>query len=221
MDETKVHYDMKGLDDDKGFFDKIYSRFILRDFFAKIVPGFTLLAALFACLTSPVAALNYLKEMSFFGAVLTFGVSWIIGIAIQGFGEKWGLIRYFPKDQDNKKYLTDSVEFVKESSSREKQQRERFIVIKEACGNSYLSIAISLLLLIVSFLWSLRFCFAKKVLPIFTGLLVIVGIIYYLRKMHFIHVSRESQYVNIVLHYQQQSNVEENTSDRVDNSKTQ
>jgi hypothetical protein len=73
--------------DGASLFQAFYSQFITRDFFAKIVPGAIVLAAILFC--------NNLLDDDFFSTIVNlsfgismfmFGVCWLIGIGLQGSG---------------------------------------------------------------------------------------------------------------------------------------
>ncbi|RJP33385.1 MAG: hypothetical protein C4547_12430 [Phycisphaerales bacterium] len=68
------------------------------------------------------------------------------------------------------------------------QQGERFVVIKEACGNGFIALSLAIPLFVVS-----RLANAATVKQV-VGLAVVVGITLCLREMHFIHVKRQFVY---------------------------
>ena len=90
--------------------DALYSRLLLRDVFGKIVPGAIVLFTFVITLTSPEAGKNTIITLPFGAWVVVFGLAWVVGFAVQSFGE-WAfpcgmkLLRYFPKDVDENKWL--------------------------------------------------------------------------------------------------------------------
>lgn len=142
--------------------DAFYSRFILRDFFGKIIPGsLFLITASFSIITieHAITFYDYLKE--FWIWVIFIGISWLIGFAIQGIGTKeiriknneerknYQLIRMYPK-----KYSYEEGEKLynkfkdKCSDDKIKRQHERYVVIKEACGNGGASLSFAFIILL-------------------------------------------------------------------------
>ena len=75
----------------KDFFDSFYQKFILRDFLAKIIPGFILFSSLWWSLDSDFERLkNQIPiNISFWEWVFIIGISWMLGLAIQSVGEKF------------------------------------------------------------------------------------------------------------------------------------
>lgn len=187
-------------------FDSFYSRFVLRDLFGKIVPGMMLLSAMVVSLTSSSSILIYIASVSFWFWSVIFSVSWILAFAVQALAEKYGYIRYYPEEMDKIQSYDMNIQFNKISSKLDRQQVERLIVIKEACGNGYTSLSISLLLLVADGIldiyssgtpfmqWIFGELFSKGLV-----LIVLLGVIYFLREMHFIQVDQEYKYKDRVL----------------------
>lgn len=187
-------------------FDAFYSRFVLRDLFAKIVPGMMLLSAMAMSLTSSSSVLTYVASVSFWFWIAIFSAAWIIAFAVQALAEKYDLIRYYPKGLEQIQIYDMLIQFYKISSVLEKQQIERLVVIKEACGNGYMALSISLLLLVVDGILDTYNVGTPLIQWIFSELfrvghvfIVLLGAIYFLRKMHFIHVDRQHDYMVRVL----------------------
>jgi hypothetical protein len=193
---------MKDSDLPGGVVDALYTRLLLRDLFGKVVPGSILLLAcapLLGLTGSLSEALKSLQEMTIWGWLLLYGFAWITGFAIQSFGEspllitkRGSLIRLFPRDIKEKDFYKKLDAFRENATGHQLQQLERFAVIKEACGNSYVAVLIS------TFLWFVHW------LPVHRGDLwsdkskfIAAGIflILYLRQMHFRHVERQHMYM--------------------------
>ena len=82
--------------------DALYSRFLLRDFFGKIVPGLLLLFTLGIVFVSPEdcapgTCRDIIMALPLGVWVAIFGAAWIAAIAVQSFGEWAKLFRYYPK----------------------------------------------------------------------------------------------------------------------------
>lgn len=197
----------------QNIFDSFYTRFVLRDFFGKIVPGGILLSAIAVSVMSPASVIKYIASMSFWAWIVALGVSWLTAFAIQSFAEKplpkkllpkgcdFSLIRYYPRGRNQKESYDLRFYFHQKASPDEKRQAERFVVIKEACGNGYVAIAISLVLVMVDAIRD-KDSVLSFVAPAPSNLWVVVPVlilaiaaIYYLCQMHFFHVKREYNYM--------------------------
>lgn len=255
-------------------FDSFYTRFVLRDFFGKIVPGGILLFAIAVSATSPSSVAAYIASMSFWAWIATFGVSWLTAFAIQSFAENVRFIRYYPKvlfsvpnkclatkldtqsipEEVNRAFtdnafvltgnakvtitnvgrewqITDDegkfilqkegeklniywpdaeaqkrfynlrIRFDKQASPEEKQQVERLVVIKEACGNGWIALAISLVLVLLGAIpdsdniLSFAALSLSDLWFVVPFLVLAVAAVCYLRRMHFVHVQRQHEYM--------------------------
>src|SRR5262245_58717862 len=89
--------------------DAIYSSFLARDFFAKVIPGAVVFMSLGLAaniqtglpateLTKVVSAIDWtvIKELSILVWVLLYGLSWALGFTVQSMGNLVGFISAFP-----------------------------------------------------------------------------------------------------------------------------
>jgi len=129
-----------------------YSRFILRDFLGKIIPGSLFLIIISLSVIEVGDAVKYYGYLKHFWIWLIFiGFSWLTGFAIQGIGTyKKIFILYYPKkieyEEGEKKYG----EFIEKANDEQRTLHERFVVLKEACGNGYFSLLLSLIFIATS-----------------------------------------------------------------------
>jgi len=135
----------------KELITSLYNDFLLRDLFAKIVPGMiVIITSLYIMNTEQI----YHQISSEIKGVLVFllvGTSWTVGYAIQQIGEIFKLIIHHPKQyNDSEVRYSFRLKFNKLATKTELQQVERFAVIKEASGN----MAISLLFVIIIILFN-------------------------------------------------------------------
>jgi len=139
------------MENSKNLFDAFYERLVLRDFFGKIIPGLMLLSVIYLCLPAQlnnVPKLDFIQNISSLGWLAISGLAWLLTFSVQSFGESAGkkkLIIYYPTDvfSDDEKYFEFNIKFNEVALKDEKSQCERFVVIKEACGNGYVTILIS------------------------------------------------------------------------------
>jgi AHBA synthesis associated protein len=121
------------------FFESLYTDFLLRDLFAKMVPGAVVLLTFIK--------LNYPQfGLAFDGFPLLLivgfaGVCWVFGFAIQQLGETtWkgthSIIKHHPDELNDQKVRYELRDDFAENSSLSQQKRvERYTVIKESTGN--------------------------------------------------------------------------------------
>ena len=191
----------------ENLFDALYYQFVLKDLFGKIIPGLLFLSVMAISQIPPTEFFIYVAFMkNWWFWLITLGIAWIIAFSIQSFGEKFNLIRYFPCKGEDKECIAIAHQklrqFNKYAPKIEWQIVERYRLIMESCGNSYLTLSISLMLIFVD---GILDAYAKNepIIPWIIdviydfGLLffVIIGIIWFLRRMHFEHVKRSYNYM--------------------------
>lgn len=175
-----------------GAVEAFYSRFILRDLLAKITPGSIVLLTMIKNFINNKTTFNNISNFSFVIGLLFITISWIIGFAIQGLGEKLKLIKYHENKEAGKLYS----EFLKYGEKEQYKDVERMVVIKETCGNSYIAFTIVLLLNSCYLFINETSIFLKDIIYINSpNIILLVVIIYSLRYMHFEHVKRQNEVV--------------------------
>ena len=182
-----------------GLFDALYSRLLLRDVFGKIVPGSVFLLAVASTVAPAKEVLDYVANMPFGIWTAFLGAAWITAFAIQSLGECTGAIKYHSKDSDQRFYkLKNKLDL--STKNVQKQQFERLVVIKEACGNGYVSLLLSSFVLILDHLVTHSFSTtARSLLSVWDFALSILVIIIFLARMHFVHIQRQDLYLKVVL----------------------
>ena len=85
------------------------------------------------------------------------------------------------------------------ASDSEKAQRERLVIIKEACGNAGLSILVSLMIIIITLFKCEYDDLSKICIRNIHFILLVIGVETYLFKMHYIHVDRQFRFMMNVL----------------------
>jgi hypothetical protein len=126
-------------------------------------------------------------------------------LALQNLGEKLCVWAYFPHSyaagcgnaESNKAFMhsTRRVEgFLRRADDGQKAQYERFVVIKEACGNMFLAVLLSGPLLVVAWVRSVgRVAVERAARRPLAWLLVVgwCGLLWGLYSMHWQHVERQ------------------------------
>lgn len=123
-----------------GLVDALYSRFLLRDIFGKVVPGALAGGAFAAGMFGAQEAFRTLHELPALAWPLVYGCAWLLGFAVQQIPES--LRR--SNTHGAKRYSGTPVTFhqhlraarYRMAGDHDRQQLERFIVIKEASGNA-------------------------------------------------------------------------------------
>jgi hypothetical protein len=182
----------------------LYFHFILRDLFGRIVPGFALLSSVGFSL-SPSKALAAYNELSAGMWIVLLSASWTIGYALQALGESHGWILNRPEQVHENIALTREMVFFQIAAAEEKWNYDRLASIKEACGNGYLALSLSLLLVAICSL--IRALQNKSILHVEDILLAViimilaVGAIWYMRNMHRVHSDRQNKWIEESLRF--------------------
>ena len=162
----------------QAVFRNLYTGFLLRDFAGKIVPGVYLLFSVASMFRSPASLIKGMrKEVPLFAIILLAGFAWILTLGTQSLAEALGIWKYFPVgsasaqmnpgphigfwvdlfqggDETNFDANTAKVDLFQAGATEdEKQQYERFVVIKEACGNLFIAGLLSLPAWLIVILW--------------------------------------------------------------------
>jgi len=226
-------------------FRNLYTGFLLRDFAGKIVPGIYLLFSVTSMFYSPADLIKEnRKEVPVFAILLVAGLAWTVTLGTQSLAEGLGIWRYFPVgsapapvipsarvgfwedlfqggDETSFDVSTAKVDLFQGGATEdEKQQYERFVVIKEACGNLFIAGLLSLpAWLVVIFVgkdtqnhsdgtnkdrssartrhaWAIR---TKKFGRNGIGVLYFVLVMTGLHRMNAQHVRRQLRYTEIIM----------------------
>lgn len=193
-----------------ALFSDLYHKFLLRDFAGKIVPGSILLFSLAAMFLGPRETLAKLAKAPTVVLVVLAGFVWTVTLGIQSLSESLGIWAYFPTqtegaiatEQDFAKSTMRIVEFQWCATDVEKVQYERFVVIKEACGNLFVQVLLSapcwLLFATQPYMKSLWASRLNRILAWGVLLSIAIGVIYGLGKMHRQHVQRQWMYADSI-----------------------
>lgn len=153
----------------QAVFRNLYTGFLLRDFAGKIVPGIYLLFSITSMFRGPASLVKEIrKEVPVFAVILLAGLAWTVTLGTQSLAEALGIWKYFPVgpasaqvkpsahigfwvdlfqggDETNFDANTAKVDLFQIGATEdEKQQYERFVVVKEACGNLFIAGLLSL-----------------------------------------------------------------------------
>ena len=175
--------------------DKIYERFILRDIFAKIIPGLLFLSAVQFFIEGKFTIVIKISHTTW---IVVIGFAWILAFGIQSLGEWIKHYHIYDKKlyKDNDEWNEAGIAFRAKASRHDKSVYNRLAVIKEATGTLGLAIIMSTILVAARLLnleWKLimefDFLFSVIICILFALLLI---------RMHRVHARRQSEYVSKV-----------------------
>lgn len=191
----------------QAVFRNLYTGFLLRDFAGKIVPGVFLLFSISSLYYQPKRILEFLiKDLPTFTLIFVAGLAWTLTLGTQSLAEATGIWRYFPEGQTFDQNTLQIDEFQSKASEDQKQQYERFVVIKEACGNLFVAGLLSVPAWLLVFLrhrshasGSQRKFIGEeniKKTSLVLGAIYILILMGGLHLMHQQHVHRQAQYAH-------------------------
>lgn len=185
-----------GINDLETGLSAIYLRFVLRDFFGKMVPGAIFLLALSFAVAQSYGAVPLWHESSFFGWALLLGVAWIVGFALQATGELTRILRNEPKSVTRQAFYERLValHILTRDDRTEALHGERLLVIKEACGNSAMAFLLADILLLVRAL-GVGADISSRSGALIVGIALAVGFVALLW-MHHQHIQRHLEYID-------------------------
>lgn len=139
-----------------SFFNAFYSRFVLRDFLGKIIPGFILATSIGLTQRSLWGMANIFSRSGFMEWVIILSMAWVLGFFIQGLGlwlrvGKWRLCRDLPAEYEGKEdqYFERMIR-LRVKSAHTRRYMERLLAARDASGNSATSIFLSALLFLIA-----------------------------------------------------------------------
>jgi hypothetical protein len=133
--------------------NSLYNSFLMRDFFGKALPGSILLFLLTLPEKSTFDVNRYLSGVSSLPVwmiVVLYGFSVILGFFVQSIGEMTGWYRNMVKGETEEDFIERQakIKMDEKVSAVNRQQRERYIVIRDLCSNFSLSLTVSSLIFI-------------------------------------------------------------------------
>ncbi len=114
-----------------SFFEALYTHFILRDFIGKIVPGGMFLYLVWFTVGSD-PSLSFIKDVSGLVIAGLAGLCWIIALPLQQFAIFVARVLFRVQFLDS----ATTIKFRRVATSIERAKYERFVISKEAAGNT-------------------------------------------------------------------------------------
>jgi len=137
------------------FANILYKQFFLRDLLGKIVPGAIVFLALYSIIPKEtVSVVSMPDSLDWLLGLVLFASFMLFGICVQTIGELSGLHSAHPRPLiaflQNEKgvkarnlFRERQARFGKEANDSQKEQRERYVYLKEGTGNFALALFIS------------------------------------------------------------------------------
>lgn len=164
-----------------SFFNALYHNFLLRDLFAKMVPGAVVIATILSQNPLGERVVEIGENVGWPFVLLGAGVAWIFGFALQELGGILKIIKHYPTDptdySKSKKRYTLRTAFKKVATENERQQVERYAVIKEATGNGATTILLCLFIVLMRLVVAGDLVFSVSALIPGFFLLLFVGVL--------------------------------------------
>ena len=167
----------------------LYSKFIMRDLISFVTPGAIIVGSSLLLHWELNWLLELFKSIPFIFYIPIFGILYMVGFAVQCLGaEILHIIKFGNKtEEEYYMFLVKSKEF---DSEKNMSQHERFVVLKQMCGNGALAIFIASVLLAIK-LW------IPLYYPWVLGIMIVLLIIS-LYKGHLVHVQRQETWEDVI-----------------------
>jgi len=195
-----------------NIFDAFYSRFVLRDLLAKMLPGMILIFALWSA-SATTGFVGIYAILSFGVWLVLLAVAWVSGFAVQSFGKWLRLIKHLPDGVDAKEFWKMEFEFYTRLGIEEQRRYELFGVIKQTCGNTFVALLVLLTIFIIDGTadWissgstaSTTVSFAA-LYSIFAFIILVIGLAYLLRRVHNEYVQKQYDFMNQAMEWNKTS----------------
>jgi hypothetical protein len=168
----------------------LYREFILRDLLSFITPGAIVVGTIVFLQWDISQILEFFKAISWFVYIPIFGASFMVGFAIQCLGEIAGIIKFHNCNTDAE-HWQKLIMFRSKADDKTDRQHERFVVLKQMCGNGAGALLIASVFVVIKlwieclFLWVLGF--------------LVVLLVYGLYRGHRIHLRRQEEFEDLIL----------------------
>lgn len=142
--------------------DSLYSNFVLRDFLSLVTPGAIILGTILYCQFGFAGTVAIIEKIPFLVFFPLFGICYVIGIGTWTFGEIASkkilntnfTIYDYDKKENEKKYYQNLKKIYENKSGLTNlsvilKTRERFILLMQTCGNFFIALGISLVILLL------------------------------------------------------------------------
>lgn len=134
----------------RGALDRVYDR-VIRDLFARAVPGLLLLLSLAVSVSSFGEVALALERATVWMWLIGFGAGWLAAFGILEIGRRFNLVLLSPDAVTDEQYWAAEERFRSIASRRQHAEYERLVTIREAMAAASVSLFLSLGVLAVDF----------------------------------------------------------------------
>lgn len=169
----------------------LYSNFIMRDLLSFVTPGAIVVGSLLLLHWEPSLILDFLKSIPFVLYIPIFGILYMVGFAVQCLGAEFIPIIKFHHCKTDKEHFMLLAKLHTIDREKAMSTHERFVVLKQMCGNGAFAILIAGVLLAIK-LW-------KSDLSHWALVIMVALLIISLLKGHKVHVQRQEEWESAIL----------------------
>ncbi len=135
----------------RGSAVRLYDR-LIRDLFARSIPGLLLLLALAVSVTSFNDVALALERGTLWMWVVAYGAGWLMAFAVLAIGSRFNLVLLVPDATTTlEQYWTAEERFRANASRRQHAEYERLLTVREATAAASVSLFLSIAILAVDF----------------------------------------------------------------------
>lgn len=181
----------------RGALDRLYDR-LVRDLFARTVPGLVVLLALAVSVTSFDEVGMALERATVWMWVIAFGGGWLAAFAILEIGRRFNLALLSPDAITDEQYWTTEERFRSSASRRQHVEYERLVTIRDAMATASVALFLSLIALGVDFVVDVHLHESPwaEIRNGATALVLLVGVGAGLQLAHRVYVRRTWRYLS-------------------------
>ena len=173
----------------KQLFESFYTDFILRDFFAKVIPGSIVLFTSSSALISSSSVIDHILNLTASGLALEAGFAWLTSFVLENAAVELGVMRYWKYSKSCsglRQEVDHRFQFAEQATDDRKKGLERHIIIQEATGNGCMAMWVGSVFWVIIFIRNLITPTGTGGSPLQSGaaffLFAVSG--FYLRHMH-------------------------------------
>lgn len=135
----------------RGAADRLYDR-LIRDLFARSVPGLLLLLSIAVSITSFSEVMAALERGTVWMWLVAYGAGWSTAFAVLAIGRRFNLVLLSPDaTTTDEQYWAAEERFRSNASRRQRAVYERLVTIRDATACSSVSLFLSIAILAVDF----------------------------------------------------------------------
>ena len=169
----------------------LYSKFIMRDLLSFVTHGAIVVGSLLLLHWELSWILDFLKSIPFVLYIPIFGILYMVGFAVQCLGAEIIHVIKFHRSKTDKEHFMLLAKLQTIDREKAMSTHERFVVLKQMCGNGAFAIFIAGVLLAIK-LW------ISYLSPWALGIMVVLLIIS-LYWGHLVHVRRQEEWEVAIL----------------------